>query len=120
MRKILSVSCIIAALGTYPLNAEDVPDNLRLDRYSCSEFLANAKKPVDGQELLRSLMMIAWTTGYAAAHQQKEIHADSKALQLIAAVLGAGCQKNPEKLVSQVGIDAINDFIKTASPTTSK
>jgi hypothetical protein len=85
-----------------------------LDTYTCSEFLVDAKEPADGAKLLRSLMMISWSAGYAAAFQQGTPRADPSAVQLIAAALGNACRDNP----SQTAVEAIANAVKQLAAAT--
>jgi hypothetical protein len=89
----LVVLAVVLASATKSL-AEDV---IVLNSYKCSEFLADTKDPADGIKLLRSLMMIAWATGYAAAQQQGAPRADPASLQLISATIGESCRNMPKE-----------------------
>lgn len=79
-----------------------------LDTYLCADFLKDVSKPADGASLLRSLMMISWATGYASAHQSQVPRADPKAVQLIAAALGAACRQVPEQKAVQAIVSVVN------------
>jgi hypothetical protein len=79
-----------------------------LDRYTCAQFLTDIKDLSNGEKLLKSMMMISWATGYAAAFQPSSPRADTPAIRLIAATLGSDCQKTPDRRV----VEAIADQIK--------
>ena len=76
--------------------------DIDLQRYSCKDFIADIKDPRDGEKLLRSMMMISWSTGYAAAYQKKQVRADPIALRLIASTLGVSCAQSPDRNVVDV------------------
>jgi hypothetical protein len=102
-----------------PVYGAHAQENVELDSYSCADFLKDAKEPADGARLLRSLMMIAWATGYAAAHQEGAPRADVKAVQLIAATLGDACRKTPTKSAVHTIEDTVNQFAKTKIQNTA-
>jgi hypothetical protein len=52
-------------------------------------------------------MMIAWATGYAAAHQKDAPRADPKAVQVIAATVGDACRDAPNRQVVEVVVETI-------------
>lgn len=81
-------------VATLPAFADET---VTLDRYSCKKFLEDVKAPSDGIKLLRSLMMVSWAAGYAAAYQKGTPRADVAAVQIASAVLGDVCRKQPEK-----------------------
>jgi formylglycine-generating enzyme required for sulfatase activity len=82
-------------------------EHVVLDSYGCADFLKDAAEPADGEKLLRSLMMISWAAGYAAAHQQGALRADPGAIQLVAATVGNACRSSPGRLVIHVVAEAI-------------
>lgn len=90
------VGCL---LSISPLQAQEY---LAVENYKCSEFLADAEKPDDPARLMRSLVTIAWATGFAAAHQQRHIRADAKAMQLVAVIAGDACRKDPDRIAVEV------------------
>jgi hypothetical protein len=78
---------------------------LVLDTYTCSQFLADLGDRADTGKVRRSLMMIAWAAGYAAARQQDS----PSSLEVIAATLGDACRNSPaEKAVKAIS-DKINE-----------
>jgi hypothetical protein len=83
-------------------------DALVLDTYTCGEFLADLGDRGNSARLRRSLMMISWAAGYAAAR-----HSDgTSSLEVIAATLGDVCRNSPAEKAAR----AITDKIKeTAS-----
>ncbi len=108
-RIILFTYFFLLVAGMAPAHAKD---DFSLDSYSCAQFLQDAAKPSDGRVLLRSMMMIAWATGYATAHQVKVVRADAKAMQLMAATLGDACRQAPDKTTVHAIVDAISKAIK--------
>ena len=90
-RNKLAVFSLVSMLALLCNQAVCAQGGIDLDTYTCSQFLADAKAPADGSRLLRSMMMVSWATGYAAAHQQGVTRADSKALELIGAALVLLC-----------------------------
>lgn len=105
----LVIASLLIGTAAYKLQAQE---NVVLDTYTCAEFLDDAKEPADGARLLRSLMMIAWAGGYAAAYQEGSPRADPTAIQLIAATLGDACRKSPDQKVVGVIADAVAQFAK--------
>lgn len=91
-------------------------ENVSLDGYTCEQFLADTKEPANGQKLLKSLMMISWSTGYAAAFQKGVPRADARGIRLIAATLGDACRKQPDQIAIRVISNAINKFV-SAEPS---
>lgn len=83
---------------------------LAIESYKCIEFLSDSAKPDEPQKLMRSVVMIAWATGFAAAHQRNKIRADAKAMQLIAIMAGDACRKNPDKLAVEAIVQAVRHF----------
>ncbi len=109
MRTRLFLASIAVTLATAQAHSES-KESLALDGYTCAQFLADSTKPTDSNKLLKSLMMISWATGYAAAFQQKSPRADAAAIVLIAGTLGDICRENPERTVVQAIGTAINKF----------
>jgi hypothetical protein len=101
---------VLAAMLAVPSATRAVEINLQ--SYSCADFVADVKDPADGEKLLRSLMMISWSTGYAAAYQQKNTRADPAALRLVAAMLGGVCAKTPTRTVIQAMVETISELAK--------
>jgi hypothetical protein len=96
-------------------NAEDID----LGSYTCAQFLADVKAPANGERLLKSMMMISWSTGFAAAFQQSVPRADATAIRLVAATLGVACRKNPELRAVQAMIDQLNQITKSSPQSTN-
>ena len=90
------------------LLAQQIPS---IESYKCHEFLSDSGSPDDALKLLRPLVAVAWGTGFAAAHQQNRIRADINAMHSIAVLAGDACRKNPDKLVVEVIVSAINLII---------
>lgn len=112
LRTIIAIAISLTALANERCFAQDVG----LDTYTCQQFLDDSKEPSNGQRLLKSMMMISWATGFAAAFQQTKPRADTIAIRLIAATLGADCQKTPQRRV----VDAISDQIKQLATSASQ
>ncbi len=87
-------------------------ETISLDTYTCVQFLDDARAPGDASKLLRSMMMISWATGYAAAHQQGTVRADARALQLIGASLGDVCRRMPTGTVVSAISSTINELVQ--------
>jgi hypothetical protein len=109
----LMMFLFLIGMPIYGLHAQE---HVVLDSYTCGDFLRDAREPADGERLLRSLMMIAWATGFAAAHQEGEPRADVKAVQLIAATLGDACRKEP----TQSAVHAIEGVVDQLSKPQSQ
>lgn len=86
---------LYAALSSIA-NAQDKP-TISLEAYTCKQFLMDAQHPNTPQKLIRTLMLISWATGYAAAHDRSQLRADSKALELISAAIHISCTKTPNE-----------------------
>jgi len=82
-------------------------NNYSLHTYKCSEFLSDVGSPTNAQRLIKSMMMIAWATGYAAAHQSKQLKDDARSLQLIGALLGDICRQSPERFAPGIFAETI-------------
>lgn len=89
-------------------------EDIALDGYLCADFSRDTDTSSEGPKSLRSLMMIAWTTGYAAAYQRSQPRADSSAIVLIASALMQACRKNPDKEVVKVAVASIDGFVSGA------
>ena len=83
-------------------------DDTNIADYKCAQFLEDVMKPKESVSLLRSMLVIAWSTGYAAAYQKDNARADPKALRLIAASLASACAQNPDKMVVQAGVEEVH------------
>ena len=76
---------------------------LAIESYKCSEFLADSAEPDSSEKLIRSLVTIAWATGFAAAYQQGDAEAGERAMYLMATIAGQACREVPDDLA----VDAI-------------
>jgi hypothetical protein len=113
--RIRTVATIIASLVALA-NTRCYAQDIALDSYTCEQFLADANEPSNGERLLKSMMMISWATGFAAAFQQTKPRADTAAIRLIAATLGSECPKTPQRRV----VDVISDQIKRLASSAPK
>jgi hypothetical protein len=85
---------------------------LVLDTYTCGEFLADLGDRGNSARLRRSLMMISWAAGYAAAR-----HSDgSSSLEVIAATLGDVCRNSPAEKAARAITDKINETANRGPP----
>jgi hypothetical protein len=109
MRATVCVSLFVSVAATIGCGAR-AQEAIGLDRYTCAEFLADANSPADGAKLLKSLMIIYWATGYAAAHDETTLRADTDALRLIAATLGATCRSDPRQLAVRAFARTLGEF----------
>jgi HdeA/HdeB family len=98
-----------------PANSD--PDS-NIAQYKCADFLDDVMQKQDGSRLLRSMMAIAWSTGYAAAYQKDNARADPEAFRLISAMLAADCVKNPDKTVIQTAVQEIHSLF--AAPNNNR
>jgi hypothetical protein len=78
---------------------------LVLDTYTCGQFLADVGDRGDSAKLRRSLMMIAWAAGYAAAREKDAIGS----FEMIAATLGDVCRNAPAEKAAKAITDKINE-----------
>jgi hypothetical protein len=78
---------------------------LVLDTYTCGQFLADVGDRGDSAKLRRSLMMIAWAAGYAAARQKDAIGS----FEMIAASLGDVCRNAPAEKAAKAITDKIDE-----------
>ena len=95
-------------------------NDIALDTYKCSDFLADVKSPAGTVPLVRSLMMVAWAAGYAAAYQSGPPRAQPKQIQLISAVLGNACRDTPTQNVVDAIATTVKKFTGTKSEDVSK
>jgi hypothetical protein len=111
MRPLLfALSTVLSLVLSFaPAMAEDSPES-NIAKYKCSEFLQDVLQQKDGFRLLRSMMAIAWATGYAAAYQQGNVRADPEAFRLISAMLAADCAKNPNQPVISTAVQEIHNL----------
>jgi PAN domain len=104
---------LLIALATIMLpEGSPAQQTVVLDSYRCAAFLKDVKEPIDGERVIRSLMMIAWATGYAAAHQGGIPRADQTAVRLISATLGDVCRAAPDKKVVLAIVETIDKFAR--------
>jgi hypothetical protein len=83
-------------------------DDSNISNYKCSQFLEDVIQPKQGAPLLRSMLAIAWSTGYAAAYQKDNTRADPKAFRLMAATLAAACTLKPDSTVVEAAAQEIH------------
>ena len=83
-------------------------DALVLDTYTCGEFLADLGDRGNSARLRRSLMMISWAAGYAAARHSE----GTSSLEVIAATLGDVCRNSPAEKAARAITDKINETAK--------
>jgi hypothetical protein len=104
-------SILIALTGfTWAARAQEA---LVLDTYTCGQFLADVGDREDSARLRRSLMMISWAAGYAAARQKDAIGS----FEVIAATLGDVCRNAPAEKAAKAITDKINESAnRDASP----
>jgi membrane-associated protease RseP (regulator of RpoE activity) len=94
---------ILAFVVFLPTMAPSIAaENLALDSYTCAEFLQDTAQPENGSSLLKSMMMIAWATGYASGVQRDFVRADASAFILIAGSIGDACRKDPARKVPEL------------------
>lgn len=82
--------------------------NLSLGSYTCSEFVSEAAHPNTAAKLLRSMMMVSWATGFAAAYDESGVRADKTALEAMGDALGKICLSNPNKLAVDAIVSEVN------------
>jgi PAN domain len=80
-------------------------DALVLDTYTCGNFLADLGDWGNSARLRRSLMMISWAAGYAAARHNEA----TGSLEVIAATLGDVCRNSPAEKAAKAITDKINE-----------
>ena len=109
MHKVTSIGYALFILTMFN-NPAGAAEGIRLDTYTCGQFLKDAQSPDNGTSLLRSMMIVSWATGYAAAHQTGTPRADAGAIELISAMLGVACQHSPNASVLKVASDTIDNI----------
>ena len=117
---VFSRSLIFFCLVSWSTSTSCAEEFIRLNEYTCADFLRDSKEPADGTRLLRSLMMIAWAAGYAASFQEGAPRADPTAIQLISATLGDACRRSPTTLTVQAISKAITQVVKSKSTPNSQ
>lgn len=98
---------LIAILWTCFTCAAHAQEALVLDTYTCAQFLADVADRGDSAKVRRSLMMISWAAGYAAARQEDA----PSSLEMIAATLGDVCRNAP----GEKAVRAITEKIKASA-----
>jgi hypothetical protein len=109
MRSELRIASIAITLAAFASNGA-AEESIALDGYTCAQFLSDTTQPADGNKVLKTLMMISWATGYAAAFQQKLPRADAAAIVLMAGTLGDACRKQPMEKAVKAITNQINEF----------
>jgi len=112
--RISCLACTVMIACIWTFNPVRAGEELDVAQYKCSQFLEDAMKPKDGIRLLRSMMVIAWSTGYAAAYGKDNARADPEAIRLIAATLAAVCTKNPNQTVINAAVHEIHSLFSEA------
>ncbi len=102
---VFSWSASIAAVWTCVTFTAQAQEALVLDTYTCSQFLSDLRDRADTAKVRRSLMMIAWAAGYAAARQEDA----PSSLETIAATLGDTCRNSPDENAAKAITGKIND-----------
>jgi hypothetical protein len=87
-----------------------------LDQYQCVQYLKDIENLSDGAASQRSVMLVAWAAGYAAAHEKETLRVDDNALQLIAGVLADECRKSPDQIATRVAAVSIDRFVGSPRP----
>ena len=80
-------------------------DALVLDTYTCGDFLADLGDWGNSARLRRSLMMISWAAGYAAARHNEVTGSP----EVIAATLGDVCRNSPNENAAKAITNKINE-----------
>jgi hypothetical protein len=94
------ITVVLAGVGA-PARAQEA---LVLDTYTCAQFLSDIGDRANAAKVQRSLMMISWAAGYAAARQQD----GTASLEMIAATLGDVCRNSPSARAAQAITEKIN------------
>jgi hypothetical protein len=110
-RSVLDIFVLVAGLLVLSALRADASD-VSLESYTCAEFLADSKTPTDGPALVKSLMMIAWATGFASGRSDGNSRADGKAFQLMAATLGDACRKDTSQRAMKAFTLSVENFLK--------
>jgi hypothetical protein len=104
---------ILASMASALTVGAYAEDDVNLSGYTCAQFLTDTK---NSGGALKTLLMISWATGYAAAHETDNARADDVALQLMAGVVADACRRAQEETVVHVVVNAVNSAIKTGIP----
>jgi hypothetical protein len=111
--RVIFFALYCAAQLLLPVNASQAGV---IDSYTCAQFIKDSEDAPNGPRSSASLMVIAWATGYAAAHDKKAARADDAALQLIGSVVATKCSKLSTEKVVDVAVSTIDDFVTTGQP----
>ena len=103
--KSLSWLAVILVILTGSACAARAQETFVIDTYTCAQFLADVGDRADAAKV-RSLMMISWAAGYAAARQKGGIGSR----EMIAAALGDVCRNAPAQIAAKAITDKINEF----------
>src|ERR1700749_4242487 len=95
----ISTRLVFIGLALFSGALARAADDTNVVDYKCAQFLEDVMKPKQSTSVLRSMLVIAWSTGYAAAYQKDNARADPKAFRLIAAALASACVQSPDKPV---------------------
>ncbi len=106
----LAIAALFAAAPSPPARAD------LLDQYQCVQYLKDIESLSDGAASQRSLVLVAWAAGYAAAHEKEILRVDDNALQLIAGVLAQECRKTPDQMATRAAALSIDRFVSSPSP----
>lgn len=92
----------------------DQMPGVSLAGYTCAQYVAEATHPDDVQKLVRTMMLLSWVTGYAAAHSPANARADDDAFRLIGKYIAAECIAYPNELATLVTARGIDKLRGTA------
>lgn len=112
------IPCLAAttAFLAYGLQPARATDPVTLDNYSCEMFLADIANPETGERLLRSMMMMAWATGYTSAYTKEEPRTDTETMGALAMIIGTACRKVPKHKVTEVVIGMVGELASAQPP----
>ena len=113
----LALAPLLIYLSALCCGRSSAQETLALDTYICAQFIQDSSEAGHGTNVIRSLMMISWATGYAAAFQEKNTRADASAILLIAGTLGDVCRKEPASRAVTAFAKTLSQFAATTSPT---
>jgi hypothetical protein len=103
--KSLSWLAAILVILTGSACAARAQETFVIDTYTCAQFLADVGDRADAAKV-RSLMMISWAAGYAAARQKDGLGSR----EMIAAALGDVCRNAPAQIAAKAITDKINEL----------
>lgn len=104
----------VAASAASAASAQAAP-TISLDDYSCAQFVADMDRRDVGERWVRSMLMAAWATGYAAAYQKDAARADADALQIVSDAVAASCRTTPDRRVVDAVVKMIEQFTASRS-----